>query len=140
MNRPGKRRGDDPLLHLERLEDEDRLAHVPVRVLRDELRGAVGDGEALALGNEVEHGLHLLRVWGRDAHEQAPGADGRYELARAVRAEDEAHVGHVLLHRPAQRGLRVARERVRLMDDDDCCAHSEFNVREAKKVAILSGN
>lgn len=62
---------------------------------------------------------HFLVSRSRDADEETTTADGRDNLARAVRAHDEAHVGHVLLHRAAERGLRVARERVRLVDNDD---------------------
>ena len=52
------RRGD-ALLHLEGLEDEECLAHVAVGVLGDELRGVVGDREALVPRDVFQHGLHL---------------------------------------------------------------------------------
>lgn len=130
-------------MHLEGLEDEDSLAEVPARVCGDERHGVLGNREALVLRDEVEHrlhlfpacavstgskpreqgggeiGTHLLGAGRGDAHEKTTRADGGDELAGAVRTEDEAHVGHVLLHRAAERGLGVACERVGFMDDND---------------------
>lgn len=166
------------LLHLESLEDEDRLAHVAVRVRSDELHRLFGYREPFPLPDKVQHGLHLITTHGGrshvsapafccvslalqqcerarrkthlirtgrgDAHEETPGADRRDELAGAVRAEDETHVRHVLLHRPAQRRLRVARERVRFVDHHNLRArvdnpHDERGERERQSGACMGG-
>ena len=72
-------------------------------------RGCVRTGNATDLGR---------RGCG-NADEQTTRLDRRDELARGVGAQDKAHVGHVLLHRPTQRRLRIAREAVGLVDDDN---------------------
>ena len=69
-------------------------------------------------GERLGSRLQLLRIRRRDAHETA-ALDGGDEAAGAVRAEDDAQVGHVFLHGAAEGGLRVAREAVRFVDDDD---------------------
>lgn len=75
--------------------------------------------QTLLIAHALQHALNLLYRRRRDSDQQATTPDGRDDIARAVGEEDQTEVGRVLLHRPAQRGLRVAREVVGFVDHDD---------------------
>ena len=53
---------------------------------------------------------HFFRARSRNPHEQASALDRGDQPRSAVRAEDYAHVRHVLFHSPTERGLSVSRE------------------------------
>lgn len=128
-------------LHLQCFQDQQRFPHVALRVLDDIGRCFRRQVEPLFLRDMVQHLQHLnetkcnsagrkrrcrssvsrtnlVRFRTRDPHEETPTLDGRDEFARAVGAQDQAHIAHVLLHCPTQCGLCVTRQRVGFIDDD----------------------
>lgn len=104
------------VLRVDGLEHQQGLAQVAARVFGDALVQGRDDLPVLLLACLAE-GVADLGLGGRgDAHQQRPTADRGDDAGRAVRHQDQAHVGAVLLHCPSQRGLRVATQPVGLVD------------------------
>lgn len=101
------------------LVHQQRLAQVPPALHRDPLMQTLDGAPALLLGGVREHVADLLVRGGGHAHEQRPRADRGDYVGRRVGEQDEAQVGRVLFHGPAQGRLGVAAQVVRLIDDHD---------------------
>jgi hypothetical protein len=56
----------------------------------------------------IKHCEHILTTGCRDAHKQAATLDWRNQPRSAVGAEYDAQVGHILLHGPSERSLRIS--------------------------------
>jgi hypothetical protein len=109
----------DVLLCMHRLKHQQRLPQIPPAVPRDPLVQALHLLPPLLLAHRLEHAANLRLCRRRNPHQQCPTPDRRNDVARRVCQQNQPQIGTVLLHRPPQRRLRIARQVVCLIDDDD---------------------
>ena len=107
------------LLGVNRLEHQQRPPKVPAALLGDPRAELIAPLELLALGCVLQDLDDLLPRRRRDTHQQRTRLDGRDDVCRRVRDQDQPQVRRVLLHRPPQRGLGIASQVLGLIDDYD---------------------
>nr|POE46839.1 sulfite efflux pump ssu1 [Quercus suber] len=66
-----------------------------------------------------QHARDLFLRRRRNSHQETSRANRSNDVARAICEQDQAQIRAVLLHRATERGLRIARKLVRLIDHHD---------------------
>lgn len=69
--------------------------------------------------DQLQYALNLVHCWRRNTDQQTSTPDGRNDVAGAVREQNKAQVGAVLLHRATEGRLSVSSEMVGFIDDDN---------------------
>lgn len=104
---------------MHRLVHQQRPPQIPSTVPRDSTFQPSSTLQPFFFTDKLQHALNLLHRRRRNTNQQTSTPDGRDDIAGAVREQDKAQIGTVLLHRATEGGLSVASEMVGFIDDDD---------------------
>lgn len=107
------------LLRMYRLEHQQRPPQIPTAFLRNPLIQPLILLPPLLPARHLQCLDHILLLRRRHPDQQRPTPNRRNDVARALRQQNQPQIRRILLHRPPQRRLRIAREMIRLVDDHD---------------------
>jgi hypothetical protein len=107
------------LLRVDSLEHEQSLPQIPPTLLRNPLVERCNLTPAFLLAHGPQNPTDLVLCRGCNPDKQRSATNRCDDVACGVRQEDQAKVGTVLLHGPSERRLRISRQVVCLIDDDD---------------------
>jgi hypothetical protein len=104
---------------MHRFIHQQRPPQIPATLLRDADIQLLRHGPTLLLCTPLQYITNLDLRRRRYPNQQCSTPNRRNDIRRTVRQQYQPQIRTILLHRPPQRRLRIARKMIRLIDNHD---------------------